>query len=217
MAGDYDLTLADVKPHPQGTPVERVDVTDWDQVLAAARGMDAIMNFTVVRDHAELSFHVSTRGAWHVMRAAAQLGIDRVVHSGPEYVRPRYYFDFDIDDAPPAPGTGWYSVTKMHSREICRIYARTYGIVTPCFLFNGLGAAPSEPVRGKDFPPFGIIWEDLHHACRLALEVESLPDFYQEFNLHSHLGQGKFSIDKARRLLGYEPTRDWARLYRRQP
>jgi hypothetical protein len=105
----------------------------------------------------------------------------------------------------------------MLSREICRIYARTYGIVTPCFLFNGLGPEPTEPVTGKDFAPFTIVWKDLQQACRLALEVESLPGSYEEFNLHSHLGQGKFSIERARRLLGYEPTQDWTRYYRRPP
>ena len=211
----YDLSLADVKPHPDGTPVEHVDVTDYAQVLAAARGHDAIMNYTVVRNDADLSFHVNIRGAWNVMRAAAELGIRKVLHSGPEYVRPSYDHDFDIDNPPNAPGTGWYSTTKMLSREICRVFARTYGIVTPCFLFNGLGAAPTEPVIGRDFAPFNIVWEDLQHACRLALELEALPDNFQEFNLHSHLGQGKFSLERAQRLLGYEPTQDWARFYRR--
>ncbi|MDA0334512.1 MAG: NAD(P)-dependent oxidoreductase, partial [bacterium] len=211
----YDLTLADVKPHPDGTPIDTVDVTSYEQVLAAARGHDAIMNYTVVRNDADLSFHVNVRGAWHVMRAAAALGIRKVLHSGPEYVRPYYDHAFDIDNPPDAPGTGWYSTTKMLSREICRIFARTYGIVTPCYLFNGLSAAPTEPITGKDFAPFNIVWDDLQHACRLALEIDSLPDNYEEFNLHSHLGQGKFSIERARRILGYEPTQDWTRFYRR--
>lgn len=214
---DYELTLADIKDHPDGTPVDRVDVTDYQQVLAAARGHDAIMNYTVVRGDADLSFHVSVRGAWNVMRAAAELGIGKVLHSGPEYVRPYYDHEFDIENPPHAPGTGWYSTTKLLSREICRVWARTFGIVTPCFLFNGLGAEPTEPITGKDFAPFNIVWPDLQHACRLALDIESLPsdDNYEEFNLHSHMGQGKFSIEPARRILGYEPTQDWAGFYRR--
>lgn len=212
---DYELTLADVKAHPDGVDVDPVDVTDYAQVLEAARGHDAIMNYTVVRSDADLSFHVNVCGAWNVMRAAAELGIRKVLHSGPEYVRPYYDHEFDIDNPPNAPGTGWYSTTKMLSREICRIYARTFGIVTPCYLFNGLGAAPTKPVKGKDFAPFNIVWEDLQHACRLALEVKALPDNYEEFNLHSHLGQGKFSIERAQRLLGYQPTKDWASYYRR--
>ena len=215
LESHYDLTLTDVKDHPEGIEVDRVDVTDYEQVLGAARGHDAIMNYTVVRDDPDLSFHVSVRGAWNVMRAAGALGIRKVLHSGPEYVWPYYGHEFDVDNPPSAPGTGCYMLTKMLSREICRAHARTYGIVTPCFLFNGLGPAPTEPVIGEDFPPHRIVWEDLQHACRLALEVEALPDNYEDFHLHSYLGQGKFSIDRARRLLGFEPTQNWTRFYRR--
>ena len=45
----YDLTLVDIKPHPHGRPVGQVDVTSYEQVFEAARGMDAIMNYTVNR------------------------------------------------------------------------------------------------------------------------------------------------------------------------
>ncbi|HCV26429.1 MAG TPA: NAD(P)-dependent oxidoreductase [Candidatus Latescibacteria bacterium] len=215
LADDYDLRLADVKSHPDGIDVDHVDVTDYEQVRDAARGMDAIMNFTVVRNDADQSFHVSTRGAWHVMRAAAELGIRKIVHSGPESVRGHYDHSFDINDPPLQPGPGYYMTTKMLSREICKAWSRAHDIQTICFLFNGLGAPPEGPVSGSDFPPFTIVWPDLHQACRLALEIESIQDNYQEFNLHSHLGQGKFSIDKARRMLGYEPLRNMADVYRR--
>jgi nucleoside-diphosphate-sugar epimerase len=215
LESHYDLTPADVKPHPDGKPVDQVDVTDYAQVLEAARGHDAIMNYTVVRHDGDLAFRVNVRGAWNVMRAAAELGIRKVLHSGPEYVRTHYDHDFGIDNPPPSSGTGWYFVTKMLSREICRIFARTYGIVTPCYLFNGLNAAATEPVTGRDFAPFTIVWEDLQHACRLGLEIEALEDNYQEFNLHSHVGQGKFSMERAKRILGYEPTQDWAAFFRR--
>ncbi len=215
LTDDYDLILADVKPHPEGIKIDHVDVTDYQQVLAAARGMDAIMNFTVVRGDPDMSFHVSTRGAWHVMKAAAELGIGKILHSGPESVRGHYDHDFDINDPPLQPGPGYYMTTKMLSREICRSWSRAHGIQTICFLFNGLGAPPQEPVQEADFPPFTIVWPDLHQACKLALEIEQVPDNYQEFNLHSYLGQGKFSIDKARRILGYEPIRNMAEMYRR--
>ena len=211
----YDLTAADVKPHPDGKPVDQVDITEYAQVLEAARGHHAIMNYTVVRNDGDLAFHVNVRGAWNVMRTAAELGIRKVLHSGPEYVRTHYDHDFGIDNPPPSSGTGWYSLTKMLSREICRIFARTYGIVTPCYLFNGLGAAPTAPITGRDFPPFTIVWEDLQHACRLGLEIEALENNYQEFSLHSHLGQGKFSMERAVRILGYEPTQDWSCFFRR--
>lgn len=215
LVDDYDLKLTDVKAHPDGVAVEHVDVTDYGQVRAAASGMDAIMNFTVNRADPDLSFHVNTLGAWNVMRVAAELGIGKVIHSGPQDHRQAHDHDFDVDEAPGAPGTGWYGCTKMLSREICRAFAQAHGIQTICFLFNGLHPAPDEPVTGRDFPPFTVVWEDLHVACRCALEVESVPGNYQEFNLHSHLGQEKYLLDRAQRLLGFELVRNVARMYRR--
>jgi len=211
----YDLRLADLKPHPDGLPTRTVDITDYKQVLEAAQGVDAIANFTVNRPHPVLSFAVSTTGAFNVMKAAAEVGIKKVLHTGPELVIPDYGHEFDIGEVPQRPGPGYYGLTKMLGMEICRAYARTHGIQTICYQFNGLGPKPERAVQGQDFQPFTITWEDLVQACRLALDIEVVPDDYQAFNLHSYMGQGKYNIDKARRLLGYEPSEPVERYYRR--
>ena len=211
----YDLRLADLKPHPDGLPTRTVDITDYKQVLEAAQGVDAIANFTVNRPHPVLSFAVSTTGAFNVMQAAAEVGIKKVLHTGPELVIPDYGHEFDIGEVPQRPGPGYYGLTKMLGMEICRAYARTHGIQTICYQFNGLGPKPERAVQGQDFQPFTITWEDLVQACRLALDIEVVPDDYQAFNLHSYMGQGKYNIDKARRLLGYEPSEPVERYYRR--
>jgi nucleoside-diphosphate-sugar epimerase len=216
LVDHYDLVLTDVQPHPEGLEIDHVDVRDYDQVLAAARGCDAIMNFTVVRNDAVDSFHVNTLGAWNVMRAAVKLGIRKIVHSGPQAVRSTYDTDFAVDDAPAAPGTGYYSVTKWLGAEIVRLYSQEHDLQTVYFVFNGLHPAPEQPVvEPTDTPPFVVVWEDLQHACRLALEVESVPDNFQLFNMLSYGGPQKYTWEKARRLLGYEPTQDWDAIYRR--
>ena len=213
----YDLRLADIKPHPDGKPVMTVDVTDYRQVLEAARGMDAILNFTVNRSHDTLSFRVNVTGAYHVMKAAGELGIKKVLHTGPLQVFVGYDHDFDIGDGPPAPGSNYYFITKYLSTEICKTYARVYGIQTICYLFQGLGHKPVEHTTGSDFPAFTIVYDDLVHACRLALDMESVPDNYQAFNLHSYQGQGKYSLEKAKRILGYEPQERYEDYFKRIP
>ena len=210
----YDLLLADVKPHPDGVPVLHVDVTEYGQVLEAARDVDAIMNFTVVRGDPVRSFRVNVLGAWHVMRAAAELGIGKVIHSGPEAVMGAYDHEFDVDDAPAAPGTGYYGLTKHLGRTICREWARAHRIPTLCLLFCFLGPRPARTV-GEDFHRFAMVYDDLWEACRLALELESVPDWYQELNLLSYEGHGKYSAVKARRILGWEPAERWEEYYRR--
>ena len=177
--------------------------------------MDAIVNFAVVRDSPSLSFHVNTRGTYHIMEAARELGITKVVNTAAQSARYWFDHDFDVDAIPEWPGTGYYMCTKYLGQELSRIYARTYGIQTIYFLFNGLGPSPTEAVRDKDFPPFTVVWEDMQHACRLALEIDSVPDNFQYFNMLSYLGQGKYSIDKARRILGFEPRERWSEYFRR--
>jgi nucleoside-diphosphate-sugar epimerase len=211
----YHLHLTDVKPHPQGKPVRQVDITRYDQVFEAMKGMDALINLTVVRSEPALSFEVNVKGAWNAIKAAAEHGVRRVIHTGPQSVRTRHDGDFDVDQVPEWPGTGYYGCTKFLSEEIYRIFARVCGMETVCFKFNGLGPKPTEPRRGEDFPPFVVVWEDLAYACRLALEVERVPDGYQNFNLLSYPGQGKFSLDSVGRVLGYAPLERLEDYYRR--
>ena len=101
--------------------------------------------------------------------------------------------------------------------EICRIYARAFRIQTICFLFAALGPSPQAKVADEDFPPFYLVWKDLQHACRLALEIESVPDHFQVFNMLSYLGHEKYLIGKARQILGFEPTEEWESLFKRKP
>ena len=213
----YHLRLADVKPHPFGKPITHVDMTSYKDVLEASRGMDAIINFTVLRDDPVQSFHVNTRGMYHILKAALEHGIKHVIQTGAQSARYWYDHDFDIDDIPEMPGTGYYMITKYLSMEMCRIYARTYGIQIACFLFNGLGPKPTALVTKQDFPTFTVVWEDLQHACRLALEAESIPDNFQIFNMLSYLSHGKYTVEKARRTLGYAPLEKVEDYYKRVP
>ncbi len=204
LEGHYDLRLTDVKPHPDGKDVQHLDVTCYEAVHEAARGMDAIMNFTVVRVDPDVSFPVNTIGAYHVMKAAAEHGVRKVIHTAPTFTQP-YGHDFDVDDAPHAVLTNCYEVTKFLSLQICRIFAETHGIQTLCLLFGQLGDLRPTPGGDRIVPPFKIIWEDLQRACRQALELESVPGNFQWMHLMTSTIHEWYRIDKARRILGFEP------------
>ncbi len=103
LRDDYLLRLTDLRPiaeiaaehQPQspGAPLPEVlpaphecrvvDVTDYEQVLDAARGMDALINCTVIRREIAAAFQVNLIGAYHVAKAAVELGIRRIIHTGP--------------------------------------------------------------------------------------------------------------------------------------
>ena len=211
----YELRLADISPYPDGRPIDTVDITRLDDVVEASKGVDAILNFTVIRGDPVQSFHVNVLGAWHVMQAAARHGIGKVIHTGPQLVREDYEWDFEVDDVPARARTGYYTLTKMLSMEICEIFARAHAIHTICFVFAGLGPGRRPEPGQLDFPPFYIVWEDLQHACRLAIELDEVPGYFQSFDMLSYTGHRKYSADKARRILGFEPLKDWNNDFKR--
>jgi len=230
LARDHQLRLTDVrpldeiiaenKPQSPGAPFPRllepphesrvVDVTDPDQVVEAARGMDTIVNCTVVRPHSVMAFRVNTVGAYNVMRAAVECGIRRVVHTGPQMVTmhfpPGYWYEFGLpDDVPPRPGANLYALSKYLGLEICRIFAEEYDLEVPTLLFSSF-VNPSEPApEPLGVFPFSISWEDAGEAMRQAVRVPDLPRPLELFHIVADLPHRKFSNDKAKRLLGWQP------------
>lgn len=229
LAPDHQLRLTDrqtlasiaaaSRPQSPGAPLPRslgepheecvVDVTDSEQVLAAARGMDAIINSTVVRDHPVEAFRVNTMGAYHVMRAAVDCGIHRVIHTGPRQLIDGpvgFRDDFGlIDDAPMRPGTNRYFVSKFLGQEICRIFAEEHDLEVPTLLFSRfISAATLAAGPTGDFQML-ISWDDAGRALRRAVEVASFPSPFEVIQIAADVPNGRFYNEKAKQLLGWEP------------
>jgi nucleoside-diphosphate-sugar epimerase len=50
-----------------------------------------------------------------------------------------------------------------------------------------------------------VSWSDAARAMRCALEVPSLPRPFEVFHILADLPHGKYTNEKARRLLGWRP------------
>jgi nucleoside-diphosphate-sugar epimerase len=239
LASDHVLRLTDIRPlaeiaagNPQspGAPVPRVlgssheerqvDVSDLKQVIAAAEGMDAIINCSVVRPDPVNAFRVNTLGAYNVARAAVTHGIRRIVHTGPvQFLLDHpsgYTADFDVSpDIPPRPGDNLYFVSKYLGQEICRIFAREHGLSIPALLFGNFVNPAEPPDLSKELYPFTVSWQDAAVAMRLALHVETLPRPFEVLHINAELPHGHYPNDKAKRLLGWQPEDGLAALYQR--
>lgn len=233
-AGDHVLRLADLRPladivaanKPQGpgAPVPRlfdppheacvVDITDPDQVLAAARGMDAIVNVTAMRTHPVEAFRVNMLGPYNVVRAAVANGIRRVVQTGPSQISlagpAGYTYDDDVisSDVPSRPGTELYFVSKLLGQHIARIFAQEHGLDVPCLLIGPL-LNPSTAQRPPNVPhgayPFSVSWADAGHAVHCALHAPPLPRPFEPLFVVADLPHGRFSNEKTKRLLRWQP------------
>jgi nucleoside-diphosphate-sugar epimerase len=218
IKGRHTLRLTDLQPlESEEHETMQVDVTDPQQVMDAAEGIDAIMNCTVMRPHPVLAWDVNMRGAYNAMKAAAHHGIKKVIHTGPIAMWGQspgsYIYDFGVDEScPPRCGTSLYFMTKYLGLETCRIFADRYDIQVIAFHYNGFG--PRRGFTGGTIP-FNAHPDDVGQAFRLGLEAENLPSNFELFHISSHYVQGQFPTRKAEELLGFVQKHDFSSFYKR--
>ncbi len=226
LAAEHHLRITDIKPAPEtarqkypGHEFLNVDITSAEQVLRAARGMEAIINLAVVRTHPVQAFRVNALGCLHVMQAAIACGIRRVINTGPHFTvaGPTYEgFDHQISpDVPPHPGTNLYALTKSLGHQICLALAEEHGVYVQNYLFYTFRDA-AELKPGAGGVPFVVSWSDAAEAFRLGLRIElaKLPSHCEVFFICGDTPQGKFRNDKAKRILGFAPKDDVSVLWR---
>ena len=221
LAPAHALRITDVKPPAQELPGEflLLDVSDLDAVVEAAAGMDAIVNLSVLRRDRQIAWDVSTRGCYNMMQAAVTHGIRRVINTGPHLTVAGHniteFFDFGIGpDIPPQSGTGIYAISKSMGQEICRVFSVHHDISVQTYLFYHF-VDPAAIQHDKSHSPYVVSWENAAEAFSLGLEIDldALPSRCELFYVFADMPHGKFSNEKAKRILGFQPRRDVDRLW----
>ena len=222
LEADHRLRLTDINDLETEHEYLKLDVSDTEQVVTAAQGMDAIINLSVLRNDRKLAFDVSARGCYNVMRAAVRHGIPRVINTGPHFTiaGPSYEtLDYMIGpDIPPQPGTGIYPITKSLGQEICRVFTESHDLHVITLLFYHFYQAESYSADRQGLYPYSVSWSDAAESfrCALSADAERLPSRCEVFYVFADLPHQKFSNEKARRVLGWEPkdrlTEIWRRL-----
>ena len=239
LAPDHLLRLTDARPMsivlqdpPQspGAPVpvaygpphesQVVDVTDEAQVLDATRGMDVVVNLTVVRNDPVGAFRVNALAVRNVMRAAVACGVRRVVLTGPNQVfnpmNGAYWSDFDLgSDVPQRPGSHLYMLSKFVGQQIAATYAVEHDLEVVLLVygyFTDPATAVPDPFGGH---PFTVSWDDTGESMRAAVEVDRLPRPLEVVHVQGNLPHGKYRNDRAREVLRWEPRDRLDALWRR--
>ncbi len=219
---EHTLRLTDI--NDLDTPHEyfKLDVSDLDAVVAAAEGMDAIVNLSVLRHDRQLAFDVSARGAYNMMVAAVEHGIRRVINTGPHFTvaGPSYErVDYEIGpDVTPQPGTNLYALTKSLGQEACKVFSDNHDIYVLTLLFYNFFDPADSSRYGQDITPYAVTWDDAGEAFPLALTVDesSLPSRCEVFYVFTDMPHGRFSNEKTKRVLGWQPTNRLEQFYTRQ-
>jgi NAD dependent epimerase/dehydratase family len=222
LESGHELRITDIRPPREKTRHEYmyVDISSIEQVRKAARGMDAIVNLSVLRSDRKLAFDVNTRGCYNMMLAAVEQNIRRVINTGPHLVvsgPPSERFDFRVGpDQPPQPGTHLYGLSKSLGQEICRVFAQHHDVYVQEYLFFSLLDA-GKLTPGTDATPFSVSWGDAGAVFRLGLEIDlaKLPSRCEIFFVFSDMPHGKFINEKAKRVLDFRPKDDLSILWRK--
>ena len=226
LAPHYELRVTDIRRPDLEFDGEfrMVDVADARQVMEAAEGMDAIINLSVLRQDRKLAFDVNTLGCYNMMEAAVQHGIRRIINTGPHFTvaGPTYEgYDYEIGpDIPPQPGTNLYALTKSLGHQISRVYAETYDLYVQMYLFYNFrtpGGSGHEPWREREVAPFAVSWQNAAEVFPPGLEIplEQLPSRFETFYVFTDMPHGRFTNDKVKRVLGWQPRDDIGECWRR--
>ncbi|MDA0708587.1 MAG: NAD(P)-dependent oxidoreductase [bacterium] len=208
LSGHVDMRVTDLAPFETPHEMRVVDVADPDAVMRAAEGMDAIINLSVLRPHRKIAFDVNTLGHYNVMRAAVKHGIRRVINTGPHFtVQGRSYTGYDYHiapDVPPQPSTNLYALSKGLGQEIGRIFSAHYDLYVLCYLFFNFRDPEN---TGQGVSSFAVSWRDAGAAFLPGLKIPMarLPSRCEVFNIFTDMPHGRFSNEKAKRILGWQP------------
>ena len=137
----YDATGFDIKKHSGSMHAVQGDLTDYQDIAAAAEGMDAIVHMAALlcSPEQDRSVDLNVKATANVLQAAVDKGIKRVVYcstvwaSGQGHTEPY----LPIDEEVPCEPVCMYGQTKWLGELMCEWYARMHGLETVIIRFCG--------------------------------------------------------------------------------
>ena len=232
MLGPYVIPALDQKYELLVTDIQRppidfrgdfrlVDVANAEEVMDAASGMDAIINLSVLRHDRKIAFDVNAMGCYNMMEAAVKHGIRRIINTGPHFTiagSTYEHYDYEINpDIPPHSGTLLYSLSKSVGHEICRVYTEHHDIYVQMYLYYNF-RDPADLDLEREVRPFAVSWQNGGEVFPYGLEIpfDKLPSRFETFFVFTDMPHGRFTNEKAKRILSWQPRDDISAIWRRE-
>ena len=225
LAASHDLVLSDIKPLADPRFV-RVDITDLEAVRVAVRGCDAVVHMVILdwpccsaRETLRYGVpcvQVHVAGLHHVLQAALEAGVRRVVYTSSVSVVDGLPAGTRVDSGTRHYSNAIYGLTKGFGEDLCRMFHHTYGlsvavlrlgtIFAPenggAWIGNAFHPDPAKcPAPGTATSRVHV--DDVTAAVALALEAPDLG--YTLVHVVGADSGGTWDLKAARRAFGWAP------------
>lgn len=203
----HRLIRTDVREPPDGPgEVRTADLIDPEQTRVALDGADLVVHCASIhswKPYADEQYLDSNlKGTWHVLAAAADLGMTRVVHTSSIAVYGDYWFPPDLwpiaEDHPARDPGDIYRVTKMAQETMARFFTATRGLRIAALRPPAFMPRPDLDTGLSLLGHFALV-DDVAAAHVAAVErIDALPNAFEPFNTTNAL---PYTPDEGRQLL----------------
>lgn len=231
---DYEVVIADLVPGNADAEYAEVNVMNLDQVRAAVKGADAVVHLAALDFDwgcdPEKYIDVNVRGTWHVLQAAQEAGIKKVVlcssvsACGLSEMRPDWKpQSLPIDETHENRPVQAYSVSKIVMEQMAKSYVDGYDMDVICLrpLAVVLQETIDEYIEFVDTPDrnwlfYYVTAEDVATAFDCALKADGLRfgSFFLSADDTSH---PKPTLEWYQEIIGDLPEMKVPRKYQQNP
>lgn len=231
---DYEVVIADLVPGNADAEYAEVNVMNLDQVRAAVKGADAVVHLAALDFdwgcNPEKYIDVNVRGTWHVLQAAQEAGIKKVVlcssvsACGLSEMRPDWKpQSLPIDETHENRPVQAYSVSKIVMEQMAKSYVDGYDMDVICLrpLAVVLQETIDEYIKFVDTPDrnwlfYYVTAEDVATAFDCALKADGLRfgSFFLSADDTSH---PKPTLEWYQEIIGDLPEMKVPRNYQQNP
>jgi len=214
---DYELTLTDRTLVETDLPFVPADLASLDEMKRVTEGVDAIVHLGAASweyDYETVMVPANLIGVRQIYQAALENGVRRVLFASTFHT---IGLHFRLTDEP-LPETveirpdTVYATTKVYGEGLGRWYAEVHGL-SVVVLRIGYYQNAERVAEGLTPNKARLVLSprDFAQMVRLTLEHPDLP--FDIFHVTSQALRPAVSIEKARRVLGYEPEDTVASLF----
>ena len=211
LSQTHTLRIFDLRP-PADTSLEfqEGNVGDPASLARAVEGMDALLYMAMGNhdwDTAEgvaSGFDVNIKGLYFALRAAHSAGISHAVYTSSMSVYADVYHRYVPNEEVPADDFHFYGLTKRLGEEVCRAAVAEYSMtVNALRLCLPISTEKWLKDTRLGVPTIATTETDVARAVLSALERRF--DGFEAFAISGDYEQKRMGLEKAKRLLDWEP------------